>query len=77
MDIAPVAPSVTSQPSRADSRRSAQTVQYAQEAAAQSAQAVATDKKAGQQPVQAAAEAPKPVVNTSGQTIGSRINVTA
>lgn len=50
--------------------RAAQAGQVHSEAAAKAAQAAAEQVKAPEPP-------PKPVVNTSGQTIGSRISITA
>ncbi len=50
--------------------RAAKTEQAAWQAAAKDAQAAAEQVKAPEPP-------PKPVVNTSGQTIGSHINLTA
>lgn len=85
MDVASVAPSVspsitgqqvreayqrTDQNDQVAKERSAQTEKVEKEAAAKATQAAGEQAKA---PV----EAPKPVVNTSGQTIGSRINITA
>ena len=59
-----------SQNDQAAKARAAQAEQASSEAAAQAA------KSAGEQ-VKAPEPAAKPVVNTSGQTIGSRISITA
>ena len=85
MDVASVAatasPSITSQQVRDTSSRADQNDQVAKESSARTEKA---DNEAAAKAAQAAneqakgpVEAPKPVVNTHGQTIGTRINITA
>ena len=91
MDVASVAPSVspgiTSQQVREASQRANQNEQVAKERSAQTDRAEKTGKadqeaaakaaRAADEQAKAAVAAPKPVVNTHGQTTGTRINITA